>query len=279
MKNCSSGDLISSIKNYSDRKGFIRRVDKKSIPICNILGVNIAAINKDWLLNYLQDNIKNKNGNRLAGDYICVSNVHTTIMSYEDAEYRSIQNGGLMAIPDGGPLAKLGKKRGFLNMDRISGPCLMGELFVRSVENGYSHYLYGSKAETLEKMYKCLVRDYPGINILGMYSPPFQALSKEEDEAIINEINSLKPDFIWVGLGAPKQEIWMAEHYGKVNGLMIGVGAGFDIYAGNKKRAPKWMQNNSLEWLFRLIQEPRRLFKRYLKTNFKFLYLMMRGKV
>lgn len=251
-----------------------RKVDKSCIPTCNILGVNIAAINMEWLLKYLTENIDN-----IKGDYICVSNVHTTVTSYEDDSYRAVQNGGLMAIPDGGPLSTVGQKRVYKNMSRTTGPSLMGEVFKISAEKGYRHYFYGSKEETLELLNQKLNQNYPGIQIAGMYSPPFRPLTKEEDKAVIERINETKPDFVWVGLGAPKQEKWMAAHQGQINGLMIGVGAGFDYYAENIKRAPMWMQRSNLEWLYRLMQDPKRLFKRYLHTNTKFIWnAMIRGK-
>jgi len=263
----------------TNHEGFKRPIDKSIIPICNILGVDIAAINMEWLLKYLKENVKSRSGNLLSGDYICVSNVHTTIISYEDEGYRKIQNGGLMAIPDGGPLSTIGRKRGYKDMSRTTGPSLMGELFDNSLENNYRHFFYGSTEETLEKLYKKLITKYPSIQIVGMYSPPFRQLTEEEDALIIKRINDSKPDFIWVGLGAPKQEKWMATHQGKINGLMIGVGAGFDYFAGNIKRAPNWMQKINMEWFYRLIQDPRRLFKRYFTTNIKFiLYAMIRGK-
>ncbi|XRG77813.1 WecB/TagA/CpsF family glycosyltransferase [Rossellomorea sp. GAMAL-10_SWC] len=258
---------------------FNRLVDKKEIPTCNILGVNIAAINMDWLLKYLKTNVKSKFGNRLAGDYICVSNVHTTVTSYEDNEYCSVQNNALMAIPDGGPLATIGRRRGHNNMNRIPGPNLMGEVFEISAENGYRHFFYGSTEETLKRLHFNLEENYSGMQIAGMLSPPFRPLTDEEDAAIIEQINSTKPDFIWVGLGAPKQEKWMAAHKGKVNALMVGVGAGFDYFAGNIDRAPEWMQKVNLEWLYRLVQEPKRLFTRYMKTNTKFIWLtLIKGK-
>ena len=202
---------------------YIRKVDKSKIPTCNILGVNIAAINMEWLLKYLDENIDD-----IKGDYICVSNVHTTVTSYEDASYCAVQNGGLMAIPDGGPLSKVAQKRGHKNMARTTGPSLMGEIFKISAEKGYRHYFYGSKEETLEVLNQKLTEKYPGIQIAGRYSPPFRPLTEEEDNAVIERINETKPDFVWVGLGAPKQEKWMAAHQGKINGLMLGVGAGFD---------------------------------------------------
>lgn len=244
---------------------------KKMIPTCNILGVNIAAIDMDWLVSFLNENIT-----KLQGNYICVSNVHTTVTAYEDQEYLKIQNGGIMAIPDGGPLSTVGQKRGFKNMKRTTGPSLMGEIF--SIP-GYRHYFFGSTQETLNNLESELRKKYSGIRIAGMYSPPFRPMTDEEDNAIIAQINATNSDFVWVGLGAPKQEKWMAAHQGKINGLMVGVGAGFDYYAGNIERAPEWMQKRNLEWVFRLLQDPKRLFSRYLHTNTKFIWnAMIRGK-
>lgn len=247
------------------------RVDKSLIPTVNILGMDIAAINMEWLLRFTRENIE-----KLRGDYICVSNVHTTVTASEDEEYRAIQNGGIMAIPDGGPLSSVGRKRGAENMTRTAGPSYMGEVLRIG---GYRHYFYGSTPETLEKLYENLTHDYPQSTIAGMYSPPFRPLTEEEDEQIVARINEVEPDFVWVGLGAPKQEKWMAAHQGKVCGLMVGVGAGFDYFAGNIERAPEWMQKSNLEWLYRLVQDPRRLFKRYMITNTKFVWnAMIRGK-
>lgn len=251
-----------------------RKVNKSLIPTCNIMGVNIAAINMEWLVKYLNENLVD-----IKGDYICVSNVHTTVTSYEDTSYCDVQNGGLMAIPDGGPLSTVGQKRGYKNMARTTGPGLMGEIFKNSAEKGYRHYFYGSKEETLKILNQKLIEKYSGIQIVGMYSPPFRPLTEEEDRAVIEQINETKPDFVWIGLGAPKQEKWMAAHQGKIDGLMLGVGAGFDYYAENIKRAPMWMQKSNLEWVYRLMQDPKRLFKRYWSTNTKFIWnAMIRGK-
>lgn len=260
-------------------KGYRRKVQKDEIPTCNILGVNIAAINMEWLLRYLYVHIKSETNNSLAGEYICVSNVHTTVTAYENQKYREIQNGSLMAIPDGGPLSTIGRKRGHNTMSRTTGPSLMEEVFKVSANNGYKHYFYGSTEETLNKMRVNLEKRYPGIQIVGMYSPPFRVLTDEEDALVVQNINDTKPDFIWVGLGAPKQEIWMFNHQGNLNGLMLGVGAGFDYFAENIKRAPKWMQRINMEWFYRLIQDPRRLMKRYFYTNNKFIwYTLVKGK-
>ena len=249
-------------------------VDKKIIPVCNIMGVNLAAINMSWLIEFTRRYIK-----ELSGDYLCVSNVHTTVMSYDDESYCAVQNGGIMAIPDGGPLSSVGRKRGFTQMERTTGPDYLKEILDISVEEGYRHFCYGSTEETLEKLKVHLEKEYPGLQIAGMYSPPFRALSLEEDKEMIAMINAGNADFVWIGLGAPKQERWMSEHKGVIKGLMVGVGAAFDYLAGNIERSPMWMQKANLEWLYRLLQEPQRLFKRYFYTNTKFIWnAVIRGK-
>ena len=253
---------------------FSHKIDKTEIPVCNIMGVNVAAINMSWLLDFTEKNIT-----ELSGDYMCVSNVHTTVMSYEDEKYRDIQNNAALAIPDGGPLSSVSRKRGFTNMQRTTGPSYMEEILKISAEKGWNHYFYGSTEETIEKLKNILAEEYKGVQVVGMYSPPFRELTEAEKEKIINDINEAQPDFIWVGLGAPKQEIWMAEHQGKVNGFMIGVGAAFDYLAGNIERAPEWMQKHNLEWIYRLLQDPKRLFYRYFHTNLKFIWCaVVRGK-
>jgi N-acetylglucosaminyldiphosphoundecaprenol N-acetyl-beta-D-mannosaminyltransferase len=246
---------------------YVHKVDKSQIPACKILGVDVAAINMEWLLDFTHKNIKS-----LSGDYMCVSNVHTTVTAYEDKAYCAVQNGGIMAIPDGGPLSSLGQRRGYKEMQRTTGPSYMEEILKVSEEKGYRHYFYGSTRETLKKMEQTLDMAYPGLQIAGMYSPPFRPMSEEEDQEIVDRINETSPDFIWVGLGAPKQEKWMAAHQGKLTGFMVGVGAGFDYFAGNIDRAPEWMQRNNLEWVWRLMQDPGRLFGRYWHTNTRFIW-------
>ena len=210
---------------------------------------------------------------------MCVSNVHTTVTAYEDADYRAVQNGGIMAIPDGGPLSFLGRRRGFLNMKRTTGPSYMEEILKLSEQRGWRHYFYGATEETLEKLRAELLHRYPSLQIADMYSPPFRPLTAEEDRTVVERINGAEPDFVWVALGAPKQERWMAAHRGSIHGFMVGVGAAFDYLAGNIERAPQWMQNCNLEWLYRLLQDPKRLFKRYLVTNTKFIWhSVIRGK-
>lgn len=251
-----------------------KEINKMELKTCNILGVNINVTNMKETVKYIKNNI-----NYLKGNYICVSNVHTTVMAYEDEKYMRIQNSSIISLPDGKPLSIVSKKSGFKTAERVTGPDLMGEIFKISEENGYKHYFYGSTQETLNELKEKLLDKYPKLKIEGLYSPPFRKLTEDEDNKIINAINNSNADFIWVGLGAPKQELWMYNHKNKITGIMIGVGAGFDYYAGNIKRAPQLMQNLSLEWFYRLLQDPKRLFKRYLITNSKFIYYLTKTKL
>jgi N-acetylglucosaminyldiphosphoundecaprenol N-acetyl-beta-D-mannosaminyltransferase len=239
--------------------------------ICNILGVNINVTNMIEMLNYISSNL-----NSLKGKYICVSNVHTTVIACENQSYKNIQNKALINLPDGRPLSVLSKLRGFKEAKRVTGPDLMEEVFKISELRGYTHFFYGSTNEILHDLKVKLIQRYPQIEIKGIYSPPFRELSKYEDQEIVQQINLANPDFLWVGLGAPKQEIWMYNHRNIVSALMIGVGAGFDYHSGKLKRAPEWMQWLSLEWFYRLLQQPKKLIKRYLFTNLKFIYYLVK---
>ena len=240
---------------------------------CEILKTNINVTNMSDTIKYIGGHLDD-----LRGKYICVSNVHTTVMSYENEEYRKIQNGAAMAQPDGAPLSSYSRRKGYKQAQRVTGPDLMLELFAISKEKGYRHYFYGATEETLQSMKEVLERDYPGIQIAGMYAPPFRALTPQEDAQIVAKINESRPDFIWIGLGAPKQEEWMYQHMGQLQGVLIGVGAGFDYLAGYIKRAPRWMQRMSLEWLYRLLQDPKRLWRRYFTSNVKFICLTRMDK-
>lgn len=234
---------------------------------CDIMGVRIAVTDMDATLRLLAENIQ-----RWRGEYICVANVHTTVTAQDDADYRAVQNGAVLALPDGGPLSKYSRAHGHPDAQRVTGPDLMREVLAASGEHGWRHYFYGSTEETLALLEKTLAERYPGAMVAGLYSPPFRPLTPQEDAEIVQKINDAKPDFVWVGLGAPKQERWMAAHKGRVQAVMVGVGAAFDYEAGNIQRAPQWMQRHNLEWLYRLLQDPRRLFMRYFVTNAKFLW-------
>lgn len=234
---------------------------------CTILNTNIDVTDMQRTISYLSENLE-----ELRGKYICVSNVHTTVMAFRDEEYRKVQNSAAMVLPDGKPLSLVSRRRGFSEAKRVPGPDLMPKIFEMSKEKGYRHYFYGSTQDTLDKLKKQLQGKYPYLQIAGMYSPPFRPLTEEEDLEIIAKINETKPDFVWVALGAPKQEKWMYDHRDKVTGVMLGVGAAFDFEAGTVKRAPHWMQEMYLEWFYRIIQDPIRLIPRYLDTNVSFMW-------
>lgn len=237
----------------------------------NILGVNVSVTDMDRTIRDIRNNLT-----KWRGKYICVSNVHTTVMAYDNPDYKKVQNGAVMALPDGGPLSSYSRSEGKSDARRVTGPDLMREILKRSGEYGWKHFFYGSTQKTLDMLKDKIDKDYPGAQVVGMISPPYRELSPEEDAQYVDMINEANPDFVWVGLGAPKQEIWMAAHQDRVMSLMLGVGAAFDYESGNLKRAPQWMQKCNLEWLYRFMQEPRRLFKRYFVTNIKFLWLTRR---
>ena len=205
--------------------------------------------------------------------YVCISNVHMTIEAYLDEKFSKIVNTADMATPDGMPLAKAMKLLYGIDQDRVAGMDLMPDLMKNSEEQGLSIFLYGSTEETLAQIVSKAKLEFPHLK-LDVYSPPFRELTKEEKEDIVQRINNINPDFVFVALGCPKQEKWMAEHKNKVNSCMIGFGGALEVYAGVKDRAPKWMQDYSLEWLYRFIQDPKRLWKRYLVTNSLFIILL-----
>ena len=240
----------------------------------NVFGVEYAIARVEEAVLHVIKHI-----NELKGKYICFSNVHTTVMARESREYADILNGAAYVFPDGAPIAKKERNKGFIGAERVAGPDFMKNMFRNTQDGKLSHFFYGSTEETLAKLRDNLEKIYPGINIKGMYSPPFRALSPEEDEADVKRINESGADIVWIGLGAPKQEKWMSAHEDKIKAVMMGVGAGFDFHAGTAKRAPLWVQKIGLEWLFRLFTDPKRLFKRYLGTNIKFIWYSFWDKI
>ncbi len=205
--------------------------------------------------------------------YICVSNVHMTIEAYQSESFCDIVNSADMATPDGMPLAKAMKLLYGINQDRVAGMDLMPDLMKISEEKNLSIFLYGSTDDTLTQIVSKAKVKFPNLE-LNVYSPPFRTMTDTEKEDIVTMINQKNPDFIFVALGCPKQEKWMAEHKNKINSCMIGLGGALEVYADIKDRAPQWMQDYSLEWMYRLMQDPRRLWKRYLVTNTLFVFLL-----
>lgn len=203
--------------------------------------------------------------------YVCICNSHSVVTAGQDAAFGRIIEAADMATPDGAPVARMLRILGSPAQQRINGPDLMWKYCEQAALRGESIYLYGGLPDTLALLQQGLKAAFPGLLIAGAYSPPFRLATAEEDEADVARINAAGAGTVWVSLGCPKQEQWMAAHRGRVNAVMIGVGAAFDYHAGTIKRAPKWMQNAGLEWLHRLCSEPRRLWKRYLVTNTLFI--------
>ncbi len=181
-----------------------------------------------------------------------------------------------MALPDGAPVAWMLRRQGYQSQGRISGPDLMERLLQACSQTGVRVYFYGSTQKILAKMKERFLGRFPSLDIAGMTSPPFRTLTIEEDRADVQKINASGAGIIFVGLGCPKQELWMAAHRSGIKGVMIGVGAAFDFHAGTVQRAPLWMRNWGLEWFHRLLQEPTRLGGRYLVTNTLFILFAVR---
>ena len=212
--------------------------------------------------------------------YVCVAPVSTIVDCQSDQEYKKVLDNADMITPDGMPLVWIGKLKGDRNIERTYGPDLMQALCAAGEKGGYKHYLYGGAESTCSLLENVLKRKFPNIDIRGHYAPPFRPAHAREDKEIIDEINRLNPDILWVGLGSPKQDFWMHEHRDRLEvPVIIGVGAAFDFIAGIKKQAPRWMQRCGLEWFFRLCSEPGRLWKRYLFGNTKFIYLLIKNGI
>jgi N-acetylglucosaminyldiphosphoundecaprenol N-acetyl-beta-D-mannosaminyltransferase len=207
--------------------------------------------------------------------YVCAANVHMVMEAYDSRSFMQVVNAADLVTPDGMPLVWAMRQLGIPDQERVYGPELMIKLIEASAQSPIPIGFYGSSPKVLENLVNGIKEEYHSIDITYSFSPPFRPLSDEEDIRIINEINSSGVRILFVGLGCPKQERWMAQHKGKISGVMVGVGAAFDFYAGAKPQAPVWMQKRGLEWLYRLFQEPRRLWKRYLYHNPRFMALVL----
>jgi N-acetylglucosaminyldiphosphoundecaprenol N-acetyl-beta-D-mannosaminyltransferase len=208
--------------------------------------------------------------------YVCICNVHSVVTTTRDIEFKVAVNNADMATPDGAPIAWVLRRLGHPAQERINGPDLMLKYLAEAERLGQTVFFYGSTDATLAKLRVELARQFPQLRIGGAYSPPFRALTRREDEEIVDRINQSGANVVFVGLGCPKQEKWMADHRGRVHAVMIGVGAAFDYHAGIVRRAPLWWQRHGLEWLYRLGSETRRLFLRYMVTNTLFVIGLVR---
>lgn len=233
-----------------------------------ILGARVDATTYSHVIEMVQDWSAGQQSR-----YVCVANVHMLMEAIDSTEYRQIVNSADLVTADGMPLVWMMRLKGQRDQPRVYGPTLMLHVLEVAARERISVGFYGGAPEILEALVRRMQARYVGLNVAFSCSPPFRAISQEEDRAIVEQINQSGARILFVGLGCPKQEIWMAEHRGKVNAVMLGVGAAFDFHSGLKPQAPDWLQGIGLEWLFRLFTEPRRLWKRYLYHNPRFVLL------
>lgn len=239
------------------------------VPCFKVLGVRVDAVQIPDVVDQMEEWISLRN----RGHFITLTNVHSVMEAKRDVSFREILNSADLSVPDGMPLVWLGLLRGCRLRRRVDGPDLFMEFCRETSEKSYTHFLYGGASTIPEKLAEKLGETFPMIKVVGTYSPPFRPLTQEEDAQVTNMINRAAPDVLWVGLGCPKQERWIFEHLKRLNVPVIaGVGQVFDIFAGRIRRAPRLMREHGLEWLFRLLQEPRRLWRRYLVYNSQFIY-------
>jgi N-acetylglucosaminyldiphosphoundecaprenol N-acetyl-beta-D-mannosaminyltransferase len=234
-----------------------------------ILGIAVSPVTLEGAVSTIEGWIERRTPN-----YVCVTGAHGVIESRDDPRLRAVHNAAGMVVPDGVPLVFMLKRLGFQAVSRVYGPDLMRRLTQVSAQKGYRQFYYGGGEGLADRLATTLRCKYPALQVAGTLSPPFRALTEEEDDAAIARINSSAPDIVWVGLSTPKQELWMASHLGRIKApVLVGVGAAFDFLSGTKAQAPAWIQRSGLEWAYRLLQEPRRLWRRYARIVPLFLLL------
>jgi N-acetylglucosaminyldiphosphoundecaprenol N-acetyl-beta-D-mannosaminyltransferase len=243
------------------------------LPQVDVLGVRISAVDLPTavgeIVRWCDENERH---------YVCVTGVHGVMECQGDEDLRRIHNAAGLTTPDGMPMVWAGRYAGASSIGRVYGPDLMLELCDVAVRRGWRSFFYGGREGVAEQLAARLSVRFPGLKVAGCYSPPFRMLSFDEDDEIVKRINSSGADLVWVGLSTPKQERWMAAHLGRLDAFaLLGVGAAFDFHAGLIRQAPRWIQRTGLEWLFRLSQEPRRLWKRYMTNNPRFALRVLRS--
>lgn len=242
-------------------------VDPAALPRANVLGIGVHAVDMKTALTAIETAMS-----RRQRGYVCLAGVHGVMEAQRDRRLMQVLANALLVLPDGMPTVWMGQMQGFPDMDRVFGPDLMLAIAERSEMTGYSHFLYGGQAGVAEQLREVLMRRFPPIKIVGTYTPPFRALTRDEDKNFVSTVEELRPDIIWVGMSTPKQERFMAEYSPRLKTrLMVGVGAAFDFHTGRVKDSPRWVKQSGLQWAHRLIQEPHRLWKRYSTNNPQFL--------
>lgn len=235
----------------------------RNIKRVNVQGVGVSVLNLPLARQLIEKAIAAKQKG-----YITVTGVHGVTEAQSDPAFRTILNGSFLCTPDGMPLVWMGRLHGHSEMSRVYGPDLMTEIFQFTPKTSCRHFFYGGVPGVAEELKANLENRFPGVQIVGTYTPPFRPLNETEERNLMAMLEASRPDILWVGLSTPKQEKFMAAYLSRLPvTLMIGVGAAFDFHSGRVKQAPYWMQRSGTEWFFRLCQEPRRLWRRYLRNN------------
>jgi len=238
----------------------------------NVLGVAVSAVNMERAVQLAEAWISS--GEK---GYVCVTGVHGVMEAQANSGFLSILNDAAINVPDGMPMSWVGHMQGFKTMDRVYGPDFMLKMCVTSVERGYRHFLYGGHEGVAQLLAERLQGKFPGLQIVGTYTPPFRPLNAQEEQELVRVVAESKPDILWVGLSTPKQEKFMAAFGARLNiPLLVGVGAAFDIHTGRSKDAPTWIKRAGLQWFHRSLQEPGRLGRRYLVNNPRFIVKITR---
>ncbi|GAA2789542.1 WecB/TagA/CpsF family glycosyltransferase [Kribbella solani] len=238
----------------------------------DVLGIHVSVTNLDAAVATFADWIDAEER-----QLVCVSDMNALLHARADARLTEVYNTSGLTVPDGMPLVWAGKKAGFEQMSRVAGPDLLERVLAESAERGWTQYFYGGAEGVAEELRERFQERHPALKVVGVECPPYRELTDAEDAETVDRMNEARPDIVWVGLGAPKQERWMADHRDRLNAtILIGVGAAFDFHTGRLDRAPAWMQRSGLEWSYRLYKEPKRLWRRYLLGIPRFLAGILR---
>jgi N-acetylglucosaminyldiphosphoundecaprenol N-acetyl-beta-D-mannosaminyltransferase len=238
-------------------------------PRINVLGTMVDVLNLESAVQLIRGWVEDED----TGHYVCVTDVHCIMQSHRRQDVRDAYNSASLCVPDGMPLTWFGRARGQTRIGRVYGPDLMLRILELSAQHGYTQFFCGGADGVADDLESRMIERFPGLRVVGTYSPPYRPLGAEERKEFITFINDLEPDIVWIGLGAPKQDLFMKEYHDLLKAkVMIGVGAAFDFHTGRVRQAPRWMMRSGLEWLFRLFMEPRRLAPRYFRNNPAFIW-------
>jgi N-acetylglucosaminyldiphosphoundecaprenol N-acetyl-beta-D-mannosaminyltransferase len=240
----------------------------KRRPSARLLGTSVEALDMELALNRIAGELEARRKG-----YICMAGVHGIMEALRNPELAAIYAGSSMTVPDGTPTVWVGRWQGHKAMQRVAGPDLMLEVFRRKEFAGCTHFLYGGEEHVAEQLRERFSRRFPWARIVGTYTPPYRDLNAEEEQSLIARVRKLKPDIIWVGISTPRQERFMHRYLHRLDTtLMFGVGAAYDFHTGRIQDAPQWIKTIGMQWLHRLLQDPRRLWKRYFRNNPAFLW-------